>query len=751
LLKTYQIELQGQVQGVGFRPTVYQLATRYSLNGTVSNNEKGVIIRLTGPQQVIHDFYEDLLQNPPKLSVITSGTIKEIGLIEFPDFKIVPSSIGGVLNLQLTPDFGICTNCAAEIRNSSNRRFGYPFTTCIHCGPRWSITRTFPFERGHTSMRDFTMCPSCSKEYTDPTDRRFHSQTNSCANCGVSYRLIDGDGRTVTSAEQVFSHMASLLREGAIIAIKNNSGYLLCCDASNKESILELRTRKQRPAKPFAVLYPSLRSISRDFVLSTTEAEALSSPQRPIVLLSFSSGQLRANLESIAPGLNQLGVMLPNSAIFELLSIEFNAPLIATSGNIHGSPVIRSTDAALSKLSEVADYFFDHNLEISYPQDDSVVRLTPKTQTPVILRRSRGFAPSYLQAFQGNSSEKLIALGSHLKSSIAIIPNNFLYVSQYIGNLDSYEVLGRFSSICESIFSLFDLSPSVVLVDKHPAYHSAQYGKELAAEREARLLAVQHHKAHFAAVLGEQQLFKNESRVLGVIWDGTGYGEDGQIWGGEFFSYEHGNISRLTHFEYFDWLAADKMAREPRLSLLSILGEEEIVTSKFTPEQLAIYRTLKKNNKLKTSSVGRLVDAVASLLGVCDISSYEAEAAMQLEALASNYELDNCLSYFTGVTGDKVPVKQLLKSIYQDYRLGSTKESIAANFFFTLAGIIFQYAAHFNFKELAFSGGLFQNAVLVDMIKQQAPKDYKLYFHLNLSPNDENISFGQLMYYLNCK
>jgi len=442
--------------------------------------------------------------------------------------------------------------------------------------------------------------------------------------------------------------------------------------------------------------------------------------------------------------------MLPNSAILELLSAEFNAPLIATSGNIHGSPVIRSTDTALSKLSGVADYFFDHNLEISYPQDDSVVRLTPKTQTPVILRRSRGFAPSYLQAFQGNSSKKLIALGSHLKSSIAIIPNKFLYVSQYIGNLDSYEVLDRYSAICQSLLRLFDFSPSVVLVDKHPAYHSAQYGKELATDRDAMLLTVQHHKAHFAAVLGEHQLFKTESRVLGVIWDGTGYGEDGQIWGGEFFAYEYGNMNRLTHFEYVDWLAGDKMAREPRLSLLSILGEEDLVTSKFTPEQLAIYRSLKKNNKLKTSSVGRLVDAVASLLGVCDINSYEAEAAMQLEALASGYQLDSCRSYLPEETGDNIPVVKLIKAIYKDYLQGTAKRTIAANFFFTLASIIFQNAAHFKFKELAFSGGLFQNAVLVDMIKQQAPKDYKLYFHLNLSPNDENISFGQLMYYLNC-
>jgi hydrogenase maturation protein HypF len=749
-MQTYKITISGQVQGVGFRPFVYGLAKSFSLTGTVSNNEEGVVIFVKGPKDSIQQFFEKLLKNPPPVSKIKNSAISQIDFLEFTDFNIIPSTKSSRLNLPLTPDFAICDDCKKDIQDPENRRYNYPFTTCVNCGPRWAITNTFPFERDHTSIANFPMCDACEKEYSNPADRRFHSQTNTCHTCGISLVLLHNSGNTIaTTSENIFKKIAKLLAEGNIVAIKNTGGYLLCCNAENEAVIKKLRNKKNRPNKPFAVLFPSMEFLQNDLKINELQRKSLTSAERPINIIPLGNYKGKIALNAVASGLNQLGVMLPYSGILQLLASELNFPIIATSGNIHSSPIIGNNAEAFENLQQVADYFVHHNLEISHPQDDSVVKFSAKFNQQVLFRRARGYAPNYFEA-KLNSQEKILAMGADLKSSIAFYPNEYLYVSQYLGNLQNFDVYNRFTSTVNSFINIFEQQPEVVLADKHPGYQSTQFGKELAQKNKSKLIEIQHHKAHFSAILGEHQLFSE--KVLGVIFDGTGYGDDRNIWGGEFFDYEHHKIERINHVKYFDWLLGDKMAKEPRLSLLSLASDEmdEVLEEKFTSNELKTYQTLKNTNTLKTSSVGRLFDAVASLLQLTDYNTYEGEAAILLENSISSFDIKSCKSYLSAPEKG-ILATEIIKNMYADYQNGNPKEQLILNFLYTLAFSIIEIAKSNNYKHMAVSGGVFQNTTLIDLLIELAPKEIKLYFHKDLSPNDENISFGQLMYYLNIK
>jgi hydrogenase maturation protein HypF len=748
LASTYKITISGQVQGVGFRPFVYGLAKSFSLNGTVSNNEEGVIILITGLKDAIQHFYETLIENQPPVSKIKKSKITQIDFLKFTDFNIIPSNKNGQLNLPLTPDFAICEDCKKDIQDPENRRFNYPFTTCVNCGPRWAITNTFPFERNHTSIAKFPMCDVCEKEYSNPADRRFHSQTNTCPDCGIGLILMDNLGKTIASTPQnIFKKIAKFISEGDIVALKNTGGYLLCCNAENEAAIQKLRAKKNRPNKPFAVLYPAMEFLQKELNINELQFKSLTSAERPINIIPLKNYKGNIALKVVAPGLNQLGVMLPYSGILQLLANEINFPMVATSGNIHGSPIISDNAEAFEKLNNVADYFVLHHLKITHPQDDSVVKFSTKFHQEVLFRRARGYAPNYFDA-QLNSEEKIMAMGADLKSSIAFYPNEYLYVSQHLGNLRNFDVFSRFTATAYAFTTIFEQQPEVVLIDKHPGYQSKQFGKELAQKNKARLVEIQHHKAHFSAILGEHQLFSE--KVLGVVFDGTGYGDDDNIWGGEFFDYENNEIERINHIAYFDWLLGDKMAKEPRLSLLSLASAEmiEVLKSKFTSGELKTYNTLKNTNTLKTSSVGRLFDAVASLLQLTNYNTYEGEAAILLENRITEYNLKSCRSYLS-TPESGISATEIIKNIYGDIQNGIPTEQIILNFLYTLAFSIVEFAKNKNYKNMAVSGGVFQNTTLVDLLIALAPKEIKLYFHKDLSPNDENISFGQLMHYLN--
>jgi len=750
--KTYKIKISGQVQGVGFRPFVFNLAKEYNLVGSVSNNANGVIIYVNTSEKKATLFLNQILKNNPEVSIITNHSIEAITFNKFNNFNITSSINNQQINIPLTPDFAVCNNCKEEIKDSNNRRFKYAFTTCVHCGPRYAVTTKFPFERANTTLSNFEMCSNCKKEYTNPKNKRFHSQTNSCDNCGITLRLVDNLGNLVEENQKnIIQKAVKIILDGKIIAIKNTNGYLLCCDATNKTAIQQLRKRKQRSNKPFAVLYPTIEKIKTDFKLSPFEENSLQSRVAPIVILQ-NTNNTRIAINAIAPNLNQTGVMLPSSSLLELILQKLQKPIIATSGNIHGSPIISEKKEAQEKLQHVADYFLHHNLEIEFPQDDSVVKFIGNQQ--VVLRRSRGLAPNYL-AVESKNMKPIIAMGAHLKSTFSFVPNEHIYVSQYFGNLYNYDVLERYKQTIYQYISLFSTIPKTVLIDKHPQYHSTIFGKILALNQNANIIEIQHHKAHFTSVLGEHNLFNSKEKVLGVIWDGTGLGDDNHIWGGEFFIYQNQKINKLTHFEYFNWVANDKMAKEPRLSLFSLLNEDirGLIKNKFTATEWKIYHKKLQINTLKTSSVGRLFDAVASALDILDINSYEAEAAMLLENCANSSKIKKCTDLLEFKNYETIPSKLLIQIIIKAFKIdGISKAFIARSFIYTLAKAIIKIANQNNINTIACSGGVFQNSLLIQMICEIAAKEkIELKFNRKLSANDENISFGQLMYHQNIK
>lgn len=748
--KTFQIRISGLVQGVGFRPFIHRLANLHRLSGFVQNTPQGVRIVISGEQENLDHFVENIQEKAPPAAKIISCNSEEVSYQKFDNFIIKTSTEGEKLNLALTPDFALCENCLEELQNPSNKRYQYPFISCVDCGPRWSVTQKFPFDRQHTTLGDFKMCPSCQKEYVDPDNRRFHSQTHTCPDCGFTLKLtLANQSEIDLSGTSLFKKAAELMDNGQIIAVKNTSGFLLCCRADSDEVVQQLRKRKQRPTKPLAVLFKNLEEAEKTFRFTTKEKSALLSAQRPIVLASLSKPTKPLAFTSIAPGLDQVGIMLPTSGILFLLAQACDFPLIATSGNIHGSPVIAQNHEAYKCLSEVADAFLVHNLPIAHPQDDSVIKFSHQNKQPVLMRRARGYAPN-VQGLNNNSAQCVLALGADLKSSVVFSPNNYFYQSPYLGNLSSFEVFERFRQTVINFTNVFQQLPQVVLADKHPLYQSRRFGVEFSEKHHIPIHFIQHHKAHFAAVLGEYRLW--DKKVLGVVFDGTGLGDDGHIWGGEFFDYDQGYIRRIHHLKYYDWLAGDKMAKEPRLSLMA-LSKDNVdfeTGKKFTPDEFHFYKKLKQHNPLKTSSVGRLFDALASLLCLNDYNTYEGQGAMYLENCIQKSDKLNPRDYLSGQT-DFFSGKYILQFACNDLNKGEKPGRIAANFIYTIARYILRFANLHGYQNIACSGGVFQNTVLIDYLKEGISEKKQLFLHHELPPNDENTAFGQMMYFLNVK
>lgn len=748
--KTIQIRITGLVQGVGFRPFIYRLASLHRLGGFVQNTAHGVMIMVSGDETTLNQFISDIKKKSPSAAKIISSQTEEVDHLNFKDFKIKSSTKGEKLNLVLTPDFALCEKCREELQNPSNKRYQYPFISCVDCGPRWSITQKFPFDRPHTTLSDFKMCPSCQKEYENPNNRRFHSQTHTCPDCGFTLKLtLTNQSEIDLSGASIFKKAAELMENGQIIAVKNTSGFLLCCRADSDEVVQQLRKRKQRPTKPLAVLFKNLEEAKKIFRFTTEEKTALLSAQRPIVLASFSTPTDQLAFTSIAPGLDQIGVMLPTSGILFLLAQACDFPLIATSGNIHGSPVIAQNQEAYKCLSKVADAFLVHNLPIAHPQDDSVIKFSHQSKQAVLMRRARGYAPN-VQGLNNISEQCVLALGADLKSSVVFSPNSYFYQSPYLGNLSSFDVFERFRQTVTNFTNVFQQMPQVVLADKHPLYQSRRFGVEFSEKHHIPIHFVQHHKAHFAAILGEHRLWNK--KVLGVVFDGTGLGDDGHIWGGEFFDYDQGNLRRIHHLKYYDWLAGDKMAKEPRLSLMA-LSKDNVdfeTGKKFTPDEFHFYKKLKQQNPLKTSSMGRLFDALASLLGLTDFNTYEGQGAMFLENCIQKSDKFNPRDYLSGQT-DFFSGKYILQFACNDLNKGEKPGRIAANFIYTIARYILRFAKLHGYKNIACSGGVFQNTVLIDYLKEGISENKQLFLHQELSPNDENTAFGQMMYFLNVK
>ncbi|GJM33796.1 MAG: carbamoyltransferase [Saprospiraceae bacterium] len=758
-MKTWHIHIQGQVQGVGFRPYVFLLAKEYGLNGWVNNSIDGVHIEFNAEANNATAFCDDLLKKAPVLACITGHHIFQTAQKFFENFQIIHSQISGETKLLLTPDFALCADCRAELQADHNRRQGYAFITCTNCGPRYAIVHQLPYDRENTTMHTFQMCQRCSDEYENPLDRRYYSQTNSCPDCPIELTLFDSKRRKIAgNQERIIDSVVGFWQDGKIVAIKGIGGYLLTCDAQNEAAILELRKRKHRPDKPFALMFPDISSMQIVADVNDQAAAALSNHIAPIVLLALKQGANSSIVATaIAPGLHQVGAMLPYTPLYDLLLQKFGRAIVATSGNISNSPIIFQDEKALTELPQIADFMLINNRGIVLPQDDSVLKFTPFKGQQIIIRRSRGLAPTYINAALEPPKKNILATGAMLKSTFSLLHQGNAYISQYLGDLEHYDTQENYRHTAQYLLKLFHSKPEIILSDKHPEYPSTRYGQHLSEELGAHFKQVQHHIAHFGAILGEHNLLHTKEPVLGIIWDGTGLGDDEQIWGGEFFKYENCDFLRCYHFDYFDFILGDKMPKEPRISALSacwdVMGAEALLKEKFTETEWQIYaKLLQKENRLQTSSVGRIFDAVASLLGVMDVQTFEGEAAMKLETMALQYfkknGLDFSASYFMeGAHYYRIPTKTLMTNIVMDLRKGKPVDFIAAKFHFSLAKLIKIVANNLKINKIAFSGGVFQNGLLVDLIIHHLKADCELYFHQQLSPNDENISFGQLVWY----
>ncbi len=752
-MTTYHIHINGQVQGVGFRPFIYKLAKKLGIHGWVSNNNDGVHIEFNAAPGITAQFYHTIITTPPPNAIITDHHIHEIASKLFSSFIIKESFADTKPNLLLTPDIALCPQCRKEIFENNNRWFNYPFTTCLHCGPRYSIITHLPYDRENTTMADLATCKDCSTEYNDVYNRRHYSQTISCSQCAIPMHLYNTAGNEMDNGQQTtLSTINKLLQQGDIIAVKGIGGYLLLCDATNESSVMALRKRKHRPTKPFALLYANINMIKGDAESHRIEYEALQDKSAPIVLCKLkpvSENNICSDL--IAPGLNKIGIMLPYTPLLLLVANAFGKPLIATSGNISGSPIIYKDKDALQLLNNIADYILTYEREIVVPQDDSVIQFTPSAQK-IILRRSRGLAPNYYPNPFQYSNESVLAMGSELKSSFAILNHHNLYISQFLGDQANLESQNAYTETLDHMLQLLQVKPDRILIDKHPGYFVSSNGKEKGLIENIPVTSIQHHKAHFGAVLAENNLLRGEEPVLGIVWDGTGYGDDEQIWGGEIFIYEEGQMDRAAHLDYFSQLLGDKMSREPRLSALSLSknfpAKQKIIEKHFSDEEWKYYqKEIHQPHQLLTSSMGRLLDGFASILGICQHNSYEGEATMKLEALAWKHRHHSFEYYPLPLINRRIDHSVMLSYLLEDIEDKKEVSFIAWKIFCSLAKTIENISEYFSIKKIAFSGGVFQNELLTELVIELLSQKTELYFHHQLSPNDECIGFGQVACY----
>ncbi|MEL7120882.1 MAG: carbamoyltransferase HypF [Bacteroidota bacterium] len=750
---TWHIHIEGQVQGIGFRPFVYLLAQQYQLKGWVNNTTDGVHIEFSAMESLAEMFYKDVIGNAPQLARITNHYISEVEPQTFTSFDIIQSEATGDTKLLITPDFAICNNCKTELLNSTNRRYLYAFITCTQCGPRYSIIDNLPYDRHNTTMHTFTQCPTCQSEYDEPTDRRYFSQTNSCMDCGISMQLFNNQKEiTPTTQQSIIDEIINHWQKGKIIAIKGIGGYLLTCSANDSQAIARLRARKNRPSKPLALMIPKIDSFSN--ALSEMVIDSISDHSSPIVLISKNKVPYSIAHEDIAPDLEKVGLMLPYTPLYVLLMEKYQAPIVATSGNPSGSPIIFDDEQALESLTSIADLIVINNRKIVVPQDDSVLQYSDHYKQKIILRRSRGLAPTYINPKLRVPPTPVLAMGAMLKSTFCLTLKGNVYVSQYLGNLNDFETQESYKHSLKHFLKLFKTQARYILCDKHPAYPSTQYAHELADILDVPILPIQHHKAHFGAILGENNLIHSEEKILGVIWDGTGLGDNDQIWGGEFFTYNNYRITHAGQLKPFQHILGDKMSKEPRISAFTIAHELEdarpILQAKFSTFEWKNYRKMMEKSKLHNSSMGRLFDAVSSILLGNDVQFYEGEAAIALEIKAQKHFKKTGLAFddaypFSNAQEKDIYPKIIIQHLIKDILNNQATPLIAAKFHNTLVNIIQFQAEFFQVHHLAFSGGVFQNSLLVDLIIHRLSSKHRLYFHQQLSPNDECISFGQLM------
>ena len=731
----WRFTIGGIVQGVGFRPFIKKLADVLKINGRVFNSEQGVVVEFAAERLLAENFRKRIFDEKPSAAWIESFEKSSEQDLKIGDgFSIDPSMNSGVLNLRLTPDFKLCDTCIEDLKTHPRRK-DYAFTTCTICGPRFAIAKGFPFDREQLSITDFKMCADCSREYVDANDRRFHSQTNSCKTCGPQLVTYPEAPKGTDLIEEAVLY----LTQGKIIAVQTTTGFLLMADATNEKVIEHLRSRKNRPQKPFAVVYQDLDHLAEDFKIEENQAELLCSAVGPIVLLESALNTKLA--KNIAPGLNEIGVMLPSNPLVYLISQQFGKPLIATSGNRGGSPLIAGINEAKRLLEGIVDLYVYHHLDIVHPMDDSVTRMVG--DHPIIIRPARGLTPNYISNTQpGNHT--VIAFGADMKAHYALFHEGKCYLSPYFGNLESFEVQERMKFSLRHLVNVLDLKPQELLIDAHPGYFSRALAESFSDEFKIPLKSIPHHEAHFCSGLADHGLFQRKTSILGIVLDGVGFLEGEKLGGAELFEYHQGKITPIEVFSFYPIIAGEKMSTETRLSLLSIYPDSKTIPGLFNPVELELYHKLRKISKGRIRSMGRLFDAVAALLGVTQVNSYEGEAAMKVEALAARY-----LRHHTHYQPEHFKVdysfESYLRAIEEGIGEGRSIGELALNFIATIAYQLVSFALKSQYKEVVCSGGVFQNGLLIHFIEGYARNvQINLYFNSISSPNDSGIPIGQL-------
>jgi hydrogenase maturation protein HypF len=719
-----RVALYGAVQGVGFRPFVYRLATEMGLNGWVLNSAAGLTIELDGTRQQLKEFLGRLEWEKPRSAVVLARETSILAPGEFTRFEIVASDDAPEKTAGILPDLATCPKCLAEVLDPANRRHEYPFTNCTECGPRYTIIDDLPYDRPRTTMRHFALCPDCIREFTDPSDRRFHAQPNACPKCGP--KLNAG-----------IAEAAKVVRSGGILALKGIGGFQLMVNARREDAVARLRQLKHRDAKPFALMMPSMDMVRAYCLTSPEEEAALQCSAAPIVLLRPRSpkpgepGALALNVAEYSPF---IGVMLPYSPLHHLLSRELPFPLVATSGNRSDEPIAIENEEAQARLGGIADFFLMHDRPIARPCDDSVVRVARGRE--ILVRRARGYAP--LPVRVPMDLPKVLAVGGHLKNTVAIGVGRQVFVSQHIGDLDMPEARGAFERAIADLCRLYSFQPDVVACDLHPDYASTRW----ALESGLPVVRLQHHQAHVAGCAAENDI---RGPYLGVGWDGTGYGLDGSIWGGEMFLVEDGVFERVSHLRCFRLPGGEAAVREGWRSAVGLRWEIEGAAGLAElPERAVFERMLERGlNAPLTSSAGRLFDGVAALAGVASQSRFEGQAAMLLERSLEGVCTDQSYPLMERADGvaDWGP---MIQTILEDKHRGAAPGWIAARFHNALAGWIGAVARRTGVSQVALSGGVFQNSYLVDRTVFLLEREgYAVFTHQRVPANDGGIALGQ--------
>ncbi|MGP8080515.1 MAG: carbamoyltransferase HypF [Dehalococcoidales bacterium] len=748
------ISVRGVVQGVGFRPFVYRLAIQHHLHGWVRNTSGRVEIEVEGEKTEIRKFLDEMATQAPPMALIEELQITYSSPLGYRDFSIQQSLSRQNQYQLVSPDIATCADCREEIFNPSDRRFHYPFTNCTNCGPRFTIIEDIPYDRPNTTMRDFKMCPRCQREYDDPMNRRFHAQPNACPECGPRLELTDRNGKTIKCTDVLWK-AAELLKDGAILAVRGLGGFQLACDATNQTTVNLLRVRKHRPAKPFAVMAATIEDIMIHCRVSHAEAELLSSPPAPIVLLRWNNKKSDI-APAVAPDLKYLGMMLPYTPLHHLLLREAGLPLVMTSGNLSEEPIAKDNDEAFARLHDIADYFLVHNRGIYARYDDSVCMV--EQNKPIALRRARGYAPYPIHLpFQ---SKQILACGAELKNTFCLTRDNHAFVSQHIGDMENEETLEHFEHTVELYQRLFRIRPEVIACDLHPEYLPSKYAARIAVEQELPLVPIQHHHAHIVSCMVENRV---ETPVIGVAFDGVGYGTDGAIWGGEFLITDWRCFRRAGHFEYVPMPGGAAAIKKPyRMALgylYSLLGEnfllEGLPLAKLNPVETAIIRQQiqQRINCPLTSSAGRLFDAVAAITGLSAEVSYEAQAAIALEMQAPDRLTKTRMGNYpysfeeqVGIT--VVKLGELFSALVSDARNKIAMSTISFKMHQTVARITVDVCCKISqqtgIKQVVLSGGVFQNRLLLKLtsagLKQAG---FQVLTHHLVPCNDGGLSLGQ--------